>query len=80
MSADKKSLLTEDPRVPLAAERTFLAWIRTGLALMGFGFVVASSERMVANPSTVSATATTVLSRAFGCGRMPAARSLKYRR
>ena len=40
MSAEKKSLLTEDPRVPLAAERTFLAWIRTGLALMGFGFVV----------------------------------------
>jgi putative membrane protein len=31
----------EDPRVYLAAERTFLAWIRTGLALMGFGFVVA---------------------------------------
>jgi len=25
----------------LAAQRTFLAWIRTGLALMGFGFVVA---------------------------------------
>ncbi len=30
-----------DPRIPMAAERTFLAWIRTGLALMGFGFVVA---------------------------------------
>jgi putative membrane protein len=30
-----------DPRVYLAAERTFLAWIRTGLSLMGFGFVVA---------------------------------------
>ena len=25
----------------LAAQRTFLAWIPTGLALMGFGFVVA---------------------------------------
>jgi len=31
----------KDPRVYFAAERTMLAWIRTGLALMGFGFVVA---------------------------------------
>lgn len=30
-----------DPRIYFAAERTFLAWIRTGLAFMGFGFVVA---------------------------------------
>ncbi len=30
-----------DPRVYLAAERTTLAWIRTGIALMAFGFVVA---------------------------------------
>jgi putative membrane protein len=29
-----------DLRVYLAAERTLLAWIRTGLALMAFGFVV----------------------------------------
>lgn len=31
----------EDPRVQFAIERTLLAWVRTGLALMGFGFVVA---------------------------------------
>jgi putative membrane protein len=30
-----------DPRIYMAAERTFLAWIRTGLSMMGFGFVVA---------------------------------------
>ena len=37
----KPSLSAIDPRIPLAAERTFLAWVRTGLALMGFGFAVA---------------------------------------
>lgn len=31
----------KDPRIFMAAERTLLAWIRTGLAMMGFGFVVA---------------------------------------
>jgi len=30
-----------DPRVYFAAERTLLAWIRTGLGLMGVGFAVA---------------------------------------
>jgi putative membrane protein len=33
--------MTSGPSDYFAAERTFLAWIRTGLALMGFGFVVA---------------------------------------
>ena len=33
--------MPEDPRVRFAAERTLLAWVRTGLGLMGFGFVVA---------------------------------------
>src|SRR5688572_6770830 len=30
-----------DRRVFLAVQRTFLAWTRTALALMGFGFVIA---------------------------------------
>lgn len=32
---------SDDPRMYMAAERTVLAWIRTGIALMGFGFLVA---------------------------------------
>jgi putative membrane protein len=30
-----------DPRVYFAAERTLLAWVRTGTAVIGLGFVVA---------------------------------------
>jgi putative membrane protein len=29
-----------DPRIYFAAERTLLAWVRTGIAVMGFGFIV----------------------------------------
>lgn len=31
---------SNDPRIYFAQERTFLAWIRTGLGLMGVGFAV----------------------------------------
>lgn len=31
----------DDPRVYFAAERTLLAWIRTGITTIGLGFVVA---------------------------------------
>lgn len=41
MNPLEESRPPEDPRVRLAGERTLLAWIRTGLAMMGFGFVVA---------------------------------------
>lgn len=39
--AEDKASPERDPRTYFAAERTFLAWIRTGLGLMGVGFAVA---------------------------------------
>ena len=41
MPPPHKAGRVEDPRIYLAAERTFLAWVRTSLALMGFGFLIA---------------------------------------
>ncbi len=41
MTSDANPGSPGDPRVYFAAERTLLAWVRTGLAMMGFGFVVA---------------------------------------
>jgi putative membrane protein len=51
-----------EPQVRLASERTLLAWVRTGLGLMGFGFVVArfglflreleSAQQIPVHPST----------------------------
>lgn len=43
-----------DANLYLAAERTFLAWIRTGLALMGFGFVVARFSLFLREMHTVN--------------------------
>jgi putative membrane protein len=34
-------IIDSDPRVFFAAERTLLAWLRTGLTLMALGFVIA---------------------------------------
>jgi putative membrane protein len=38
---DLRAVPERDPHVYFSAERTLLSWIRTGLAMMGFGFVVA---------------------------------------
>ncbi len=48
-----------DPRVFFAAERTLLAWQRTGLVLMAFGFVIERAGVLleVLSPQSAAATA-----------------------
>ncbi len=72
----------------LAAERTFLAWIRTGLALTGFGFVLARLSLILqelqytrhipsARPYELSPRFGTALI-AAGSGRLPNIRLAQY--
>jgi putative membrane protein len=46
-----------DARYDWAAERTLLSWVRTGLAMMGFGFVVARFGAFLQTPSAPGAVA-----------------------
>jgi putative membrane protein len=42
-SSEPLALAQRDPRIDWSAEQTLLAWIRTGVAIMAFGFVIARS-------------------------------------
>ncbi len=57
-AAPRTPAIPVDPRLYMAAERTLLAWIRTGLALMAFGFVIARVEvvrvHITSNPNVTS--------------------------
>ena len=43
----------EDPRLYMAAERTFLAWIRTSISLITFGFVLEKFDYFLKEISVV---------------------------
>jgi putative membrane protein len=47
MSSSPATGARPEPDVFFSAERTYLAWIRTGVALMGFGFVLARFSLVV---------------------------------
>jgi putative membrane protein len=54
----------DDPRVYFAAERTLLAWVRTGLTVIAIGFVVARFGlflRVMRNAPPNAATSSTVI-------------------
>ncbi len=51
----------DDPRIFFAAERTLLAWMRTGIAIIGLGFLIARFGLFLAivrNPNSQAAPAT----------------------
>jgi putative membrane protein len=52
---------TANPSDHLANERTFLAWIRTSIAIMGFGFVVVKFALFIKQISLVLTAKQTVL-------------------
>ncbi len=50
---DKKSVTIHNRRVHMANERTFLAWIRTSIGIMAFGFVVEKFSLFIKQMSAV---------------------------
>jgi putative membrane protein len=60
MDTSIKARPMADLRDYLAEERTFLAWIRTGIALMGFGLVVVAHFELFADEPLIAQRASVV--------------------
>jgi putative membrane protein len=59
---DKTLTKVGDPRVHMANERTFLAWIRTSIGIMAFGFVVEKFAFFLKQMSIIMGNSTTGIS------------------
>lgn len=66
-----------DQQWRLAAERTFLSWLRTSVSVMAFGFVVARFDWFLHRTTTTSATVLGALLTAAG-GLLAALAALRY--
>lgn len=69
MAAEPPTRPEETLRLHLASERTFLAWIRTGVRLMGFGFAIAGFGvflRRLADAENIHVGAADALGSAWG--------------
>lgn len=75
-----------DPRDLLANERTLLAWIRTGLSFMAFGFVVErlavwlGAERPVTSQRATLVIGAVIVALGAGCQLLGALRYVRVRR
>ena len=77
------SEVTVDPRLLQANERTFLAWIRTAVGLMAFGFVIARLGlwlRLVENPAKEGVSVSVLVGAGVVCfaSTLSAAASLRF--
>ncbi|MGJ8619857.1 MAG: YidH family protein [Methylophilaceae bacterium] len=59
-----------DPRIFFAAERTLLAWLRTGLTIIGLGFIISRFglfiQLLVLQPQVTTPHANTIVSTILG--------------
>jgi uncharacterized membrane protein YidH (DUF202 family) len=68
LAKENKPAESRDRRVHMANERTFLAWIRTSIGIMAFGFVVERFALFMEHFSNVLGTRTEIPSLQHGHG------------
>jgi putative membrane protein len=70
ISEEKRASRVRNRRVHMANERTFLAWIRTSIGIMVFGFVVEKFALFVREASYLLGKPRTMLTHVAGTARV----------